>query len=106
MSDEKKFQRFISEQQKAIDEYKYLKGIEMKCDPGRAAVQEWVEKYAKKFREEFTIKDCRENLIDLKNVRINIQQSLDYIQSLLKVIDSCESRIIEDLKDLEKEKNR
>ena len=98
---EQRFQRFMAEQREAIDKYKYLKGIEMQCDPGHSAALEWVNKYAKKFRKEWTLKDFKESLTDLKTVRDSIQQSLDGIQNLLKIIDNCEERIICGLEDME-----
>ena len=46
------------------------------------------------------------SLKELKTVRDSIQQSLDGIQSLLKIVDNCEERIICGLEDLEEENDK
>ena len=102
-TEEKRFQEFMAEQRAAIDKYKWDKGLELKCDPGKAAAIEWVEKYAKTFRKTWTLKDFKKNLRELKGVRTTIQQSLDGIQTLLKIIDNCEERLLCGLEDLEKD---
>jgi hypothetical protein len=36
--------------------HKWCKGVEIKCDPGEAAVTEWITKYAAHYRREY--EDC------------------------------------------------
>ena len=54
-------QRFIRAEQKLIELSKWVKGEEIKADPGNKFVQDWITKYAKDFRtywEQSCCKDC------------------------------------------------
>jgi len=92
-----RFKLYLEKQKKAMDDYKWQKGIEICRDPGEEAIKEWIAKYAKKFRKEFVISDFKEALSELKDIRKHIQEYLDKISTLNKIIDDCESKILEGL---------
>lgn len=45
--------RICENQRKEIEKYKWIKGQEVRYDPGMAAAVEWVEKYASEYRKEY-----------------------------------------------------
>lgn len=91
------FAAFMEAQKKAIELYKWQEGERRGCDPGQEAIQEWITKYAKKFRKEFILSDLKEALNELSIIRQHIQSYLDKISELNKVIDECEKKIITSL---------
>lgn len=66
--------QYLLNQKTLCEEYKWFKGIEMGRDPGDAAVKEWIDNYAAKYRKNFedvysilvneTAKRCRKDLKD------------------------------------------
>jgi len=53
---------YMTNQVRAALEYKWNKGIQMGRDPGPAAVSEWIEKYADKYRKEYD--KCFEDMVE------------------------------------------
>ena len=109
MSDDRKLkilQRYMLAQKKTIEEYKWKKGEEQHCDPGSAAVLEWIDKFSKKYRKDFILNDLKDGLVELKHLRNDIHVSLENIQKLLKVIDDCEEKIIEGFELLETDSDK
>jgi len=47
------FKQFLLDQKEEILKYKWCQGVKLGHDPGDAAVVEWVEKNAARFREEY-----------------------------------------------------
>ena len=53
------FRKFIESERKKIDEDKYFQGILIKRDPGEVYIAEWIDKNAKKWREEWEKSKCQ-----------------------------------------------
>jgi hypothetical protein len=88
------FESFLKAQKEEIDLYKWNLGISKGCDPGQAAIVDWIDKYSQKFRKEFILSDLKEALNELKNIRKYIAQYLEQISQLNKIIDDCETKMI------------
>jgi hypothetical protein len=113
-----RFKHFLEEQKKEMEKYKWDKGVQIGCDPGQDAIDEWIKKYAKKYRKEFALNDFKSALTELGTVRNsfngdintikeevkNIQDHLEKILMLNKIVNSCEERLLEGLELLETEK--
>jgi dGTP triphosphohydrolase len=92
--DQKIFESFLEAQKQAMELYKWNKGVEKGCDPGQAAIEEWIERYAQKFRKDFILSDLKNALTELRDIRKQIQDYFDKIAYLNKIIDDCESKMI------------
>ena len=53
---------YMTNQVRAALEYKWNKGIQIGRDPGPAAVSEWIEKHAEKYRKEYD--ECFEAMVE------------------------------------------
>lgn len=91
------FNTFMEEQKKAIDLCKWQEGEKRGCDPGEQFVIEWIDKYSQKFRKDFILGDLKDALTELSEIRKYIQEYLDKITNLNKIIDDCEKKIISSL---------
>ena len=90
-----RYKLYLNKQIKAIEKYKWNRGIELKCDPGEACIQEWIGKYAKKFRKDFAINDLKSAIKDIKVIRKTINSYMRKIIKMTKFIDDCEERLLE-----------
>lgn len=50
------FVEFLSEQKHEMEKYKWIESEKAGCDLGNIAIMDWIKKYAKQFREEYTAK--------------------------------------------------
>jgi hypothetical protein len=94
-----------NEQTKLMNDYKWMKGIELGRDPGQEAIDEWIKLNAKRFRKNFTLKDLRGSLEQLQIVRKAIRERLAEILRLTKTLEDRENEIMCDIEDLEEEDN-
>lgn len=56
--------RFLEAQRRAVDCAKWLEGVEIGHDPGNGFVINWIELFAKKFRDQWQnscCKDCKKD---------------------------------------------
>ena len=105
-----RFHAFLEAQKKEMEVYKWNLGIKICKDPGSEAIQEWILKYAKKFRRGFAIEDLKQALQELQIIRNNIN---DYFQKITfivnevnhlnKIVNECENKIMDGVELLETE---
>jgi hypothetical protein len=53
------FCKFLEIERKKIDEDKYFRGIEINNDPGQEYVIDWINRNAKKWRDDWDISLCK-----------------------------------------------
>jgi len=53
------FCKFLQVEMKKIDEDKYFQGIRIQCDPGQEYIVDWINRNAKKWREEWESSCCQ-----------------------------------------------
>jgi hypothetical protein len=98
-----RYKKYLDEQIKLINDFKWCKGVELGKDPGPDAVREWVKKYAAKFRKDFAIHDLKEAHEELRAIRKDIESHMKIILGLMEYIDKCEEKLFEGVELLEKE---
>jgi len=56
--------RFLAAERKAIEVAKWLKGVEIHSDPGNGFVYDWVESFAREFRDRWPSSKCKDCIRD------------------------------------------
>jgi hypothetical protein len=68
--------------------HKWCRGVEIQCDPGEAAVSEWITKYAAEYRREY--EDCFRTIV--RKVRESLK-TRDLITAACKSCPSLEEML-------------
>jgi len=100
-----RFKVFMEQQKKEMELWKWNRGIELHRDPGPECLIEWINKYAEAFRKKFIMSDLKASLTELQGMRGYIQEYLDKIALLNRVINNCETKIMESIELLGEEKS-